>query len=322
MRTKLMALSAVTLALLASGISGCDNTHGGSSAQPKMTLIVGNEGDDFYKAMECGAKAAAQRHGVRLDLQGPRAFDTSLQVQVVNSVAAKHPDAVLIAPTDDTALYPPLQQIHAAGTKIVTVDTTLKNKAIVTAAVGSDYVQLGAEAAKELDTLLRGQGKIMVIASPPGVTTSDLSRTGLADALARYPGLQLVSTQFSGGDAAKSASLVAATLSVHPDLAAVFTINGGDAQGVVTALREAGKQNQVKFISGDAQPFQVDELKQGEVAELLLHKPFEIGEQGVEQAVAALKGQPVRSESTTSIMVATAANVDDPEIARYLYRPC
>jgi ribose transport system substrate-binding protein len=321
MRTKLTALSALALAISIS-ISGCGNTRDGSPAQPRMTLIVGNEGDDFYKAMECGAKAAAERLGVRLDLQGPRAFDTSLQVQIVNSVAAKRQDAVLIAPTDDTALYPPLQQIHAAGTKIVTVDTTLKNKDIVTAAVGSDYVQLGAEAAKELNTLLHGQGKILVIASPPGVTTSDLSRRGLADALVRYPGLQLVSTQFSGGDAAKSASLVAATLSVHPDLAAVFTLNGGDAQGVVTALREAGKQDQVKFISGDAQPFQVEELKKGEVAELLLHKPFEIGEKGVEQAVASVKGQPVQPESTTSIVVATAANVDDPDVAKYLYLPC
>jgi ribose transport system substrate-binding protein len=321
MHRKLAALAAVVLAS-AIGISGCDDTGSGSAAQPKMTLIVGNEGDDFYKAMECGAKAAAQRHGVQLDLQGPRAFDTSLQVQIVNSVAAKRPAAVLIAPTDDTALYPPLRQIHAAGTKIVTVDTTLKNKDIVTAAVGSDYVQLGAEAAKELNTLLHGQGKILVIASPPGVTTSDLSRKGLTDAVARYPGLQLVSTQFSGGDAAKSAGLVAATLSVHPDLAAVFTLNGGDAQGVVTALREAGKQDQVKFISGDAQPFQVDELKKGEVAELLLHKPFEIGERGVEQALAALKGQPVRTESTTSIVVATAANVDNPDVAKYLYRAC
>jgi ribose transport system substrate-binding protein len=321
MRTKLTALATVALAS-AIGISGCDHTRGGSAAQPRMTLIVGSEGDDFYKAMECGAKEAAQRHGVQLDLQGPRAFDTSSQVQIVNSVVAKHPDAVLIAPTDDTALYPPLRQVHDAGTKIVTVDTTLRNKDIVTAAIGSDYVQLGAEAAKELNTLLHGQGKIMVIASPPGVTTSDLSRRGLADTLARYPGLQLVSTQFSGGDAAKSASLLAATLAQHPDLAAVFTLNGSDAQGVVTALRQAGKQNQVKFISGDAQPFQVDELKKGEVAELLLHKPFEIGEQGVEQALAAVKGQPVRTESTTSIVVATAANVDNPDIAKYLYRAC
>ncbi|MCE7002160.1 ABC transporter substrate-binding protein [Kibdelosporangium philippinense] len=321
MRTKLTALSAVALTLAVS-VGGCGGPSGGAPAQPKMTLIVGNQGDDFYKAMECGAKAAAARLGVRLDPQGPRAFDTSLQVQIVNSVAAKRPNALLIAPTDDTALYPPLQQIHAEDTKIVTVDTTLKNRDIVSAAVGSDYVQLGAEAAKRLNALVNGRGKILVIASPPGVTTSDLSRQGLTDALVRYPGLELVPTQFSGGDAAKSASLVAATLSVHPDLAAVFTLNGGDAQGVVTALREAGKQNQVKFISGDAQPFQVDELKKGEVAELLLHKPFEIGEKGVEQALAAVRGQPVQPESTTSIVVATAANVDDPDVAKYLYRPC
>lgn len=320
MHRKLAALAAVMLAS-AIGISGCD-TRGESPDQPQMTLIVGNEGDDFYKAMECGAKAAAQRHGVQLDLQGPHSFDTAQQVQIVNSVAAKRPDAVLIAPTDDTALYPPLRQIHDSGTEIVTVDTTLENKDIVAATVGSDYVQLGAEAAKELNTLLRGQGKILVIASPPGVTTSDLSRQGFSDALTRYPGLQLVSTQFSGGDAAKSASLVAATLSVHPDLAAVFTLNGGDAQGVVTALREAGKQNQVTFISGDAQPFQVEELKKGEVAELLLHKPFEIGELGVEQALGAVKGHPVRTEATTPIVVATAANVDHPDVAKYLYRPC
>jgi ribose transport system substrate-binding protein len=309
------------VALLAVASCGDDNASGGGSGK-KVALIVGTESDAFYKAMECGAKTEARKLGVVIDLQGPKAFDASLQTPIVNSIAARRPDAILIAPTDSKALYPPLRQAHDAGSKIVTVDTQLENEDIVEASVRSDFVEAGVRGAQELDKLLHGKGKILLISSPPGVTTSDLSRKGFTEELKKHPGLQLVATQFSNGEPGKSASITSATLARHPDLAGIFTFNGGDAEGVVTALREAGKTKSVAFISGDAQPFQVQELRKGEVKALIVHKPYEIGAEGVRQALAALGGKPVRKVTQTSLVMATRENLDDPEVAKYLYKPC
>lgn len=315
---------------LAALVAGCGSSSGGSTKSgtsssasgKKVTVVVGNESDAFYRALECGAKTQGKADGVQINLQGPKAFDPSQQIPVVNSVAAQRPDALLVAPTDSKALYAPIKQIQQNGAKIVTVDTVLDNPDIVTAAVGSDYYQAGVLGAQQLNKLLGGKGKVLLISSPPGVSTSDLSRQGFTKEIKKYPGLQLVSTQFSQGDPGKSAGLVSATLARDPDLRGVFTFNGGDAEGVVTALREAGKSKQVKFISGDAQPFQVQELKKGEVTELIAHKPYDIGVQGVKQAVAALSGKPVQKTVKTSLVVVTRQNVNDPNVSRYLYKAC
>ena len=60
-----------------------------------------------------------------LNFQGPDQFDPSLQTPVVNAVAAKKPDAVLIAPTDTKAMFAPINQLKQNGSKVVLVDTTL-----------------------------------------------------------------------------------------------------------------------------------------------------------------------------------------------------
>jgi ribose transport system substrate-binding protein len=314
------AVAALALGAAACGGSGSDSSS--ASGGKKMTLVVGSEADAFYKALECGAKTEAKRLGVQIDLQGPKAFDASLQTPIVNSAAAKRPDALLIAPTDSKALYPAVRQAKDNGAKIVTVDTQLDNQDIVSASVRSDFREAGVEGAKELNRLLNGKGKVLLISSPPGVTTSDLSREGFTAELKKYPGIKLVATQFSNGEPGKSASITSATLARTPDLGGIFTFNGGDAEGVVTALREAGKTKAVKFISGDAQPFQVEQLRKGEVTALIAHKPYDIGVQGVRQAMAAIEGKKTTPVVQTSLVVARGADVDNPAVKKFFYRPC
>ena len=125
----LVALSAVLALLVAAcgsdSSSSKSSSSSGSKKTYKMTLIAGVKGDEFYITMNCGAQAEAKKLGVKLDFQGPDEFDASQQTPIVNAVAAKKPDAVLIAPTDTKALYAPIKQMADAGTKIVLVDTTL-----------------------------------------------------------------------------------------------------------------------------------------------------------------------------------------------------
>src|SRR5262249_15722548 len=102
------AALAIGLATTALAVAACgsDNNNSSSSSSTgggkhyNMTLIAGVKGDEFYITMNCGAQEQAKKLGVSLNFQGPDQFDPSLQTPVVNAVAAKKPDAVLIAPTD------------------------------------------------------------------------------------------------------------------------------------------------------------------------------------------------------------------------------
>jgi ribose transport system substrate-binding protein len=104
-----LAVLCSALALVVAACGSDDSGGGGGSSGGKktykMTLIAGVKGDEFYITMNCGAQAEAKKLGVKLDFQGPDEFDAAQQTPIVNAVAAKKPDAVLIAPTDTKALY-------------------------------------------------------------------------------------------------------------------------------------------------------------------------------------------------------------------------
>ena len=72
-------------------------------------------GDEFYITMQCGVEAEAAKLGVTVNTQGPQKFDPTLQKPIVDSVVASKPDAMLIAPTDVTAMQTPLAAGRRAG---------------------------------------------------------------------------------------------------------------------------------------------------------------------------------------------------------------
>ena len=136
----------LSAALVLAACGGSDN--GGSSAgssssassakKYNMTLIAGVKGDEFYITMNCGAQAEAKKLGVSLNFQGPDKFAPDQQIPIVNAVAAKKPDAVLIAPTDTKALFAPITQLSDGGSKVVLVDTTLDQPGMAVSQISSD----------------------------------------------------------------------------------------------------------------------------------------------------------------------------------------
>lgn len=154
------------------------------------------------------------------------------------------------------------------------------------------------------------------------MTTSDLGRKGFEAKIKDYPELEVASVQFSNGDPGKSASIVSAAFARYPDLSAVYVFNGGDLEGVVTAVKEAHKSGDVKVLSNDAQPFQVDLLREGAVSELILPKPYDIGVAAVQQAVNALNDEPVEKRVVTDITLATPQTMDDPDVSKYFFNAC
>jgi ribose transport system substrate-binding protein len=299
------------------GASTAASSGGGKSYD--MTLITGVKGDEFYVTMGCGAQAEASRQGVNLNIQGPDQFDPSLQTPIVNAVAAKKPDAVLIAPTDSKAMFAPIQQLSSGGSKIVLVDTTLDQPAVAVSQISSDNVAGGRQAAAAISRLVGGSGKVAIVNVKPGISTTDQRSQGFKDGLRASPGLSFVGEQFDDDDPARAASITKSMLAKDPDLKAIFATNILAAEGVASGLREAGKRG-VRVVTFDAGPKNVEDLRAGTVQALIAQDPAAIGRDGIDQAVAALKGTTTKPRITTGFTTITRDNLSDPASQAAIYK--
>jgi ribose transport system substrate-binding protein len=318
MARRLVALLAVAT-LVGAGCADGGGGGGDEAEQLDIVLIQGVAGDEFYITMDCGARQAAEELGVNYSVQGPNEFDPTEQIPIVEAVVAQQPDAILIAPTERTALIGPLQQAQDAGITVVLVDTIVDDPNIGISRIATDNVEGGRVAGETLVDLIGGEGTVFVNTTQPGVSTVEERQQGFEEVIEAEPGIEYLGAEFNNDDPTRAAQITSAVLADNPDLAGIFATNLFSAEGAATALREAGAQEQVQIVGFDASPGQVDQLEEGLVQALVAQNPREIGYQGVQTAVASLRGEEFEEEITTPLTVVTQDNLDDPEVQDTLY---
>ncbi|MBV8901932.1 MAG: substrate-binding domain-containing protein [Verrucomicrobia bacterium] len=311
----LVALSPIKLALAAGN-------------KYTIALIPGLTTDPFYITMHKGAQAAAQALGVDLVFQGAPEFNPVTQVPVLNAVTARHPSAILIAPTDKVQLVAPLKTASEAGIPVITVDTFIGNGHYQTGTgdadfplcyVASDNVLGGEIAARALAKAIGDKGKVYVSNVKPGISTTDQREQGFKEEMKKHSSITVLETQFNDDDANKAASQFQSVLARNPDLAGVFGANLFSAMGASNGAKQAHSTGKVKVVAFDAPASIVPELKAGNVDIAIAQHPAEIGYFGVVAAYAHLAGQSVPPLIGTGFTVIDKGNVDDPNVKRFIY---
>jgi ribose transport system substrate-binding protein len=301
-----------------------------AGAQDKMTiaLIPGLTTDAFYITMRKGAEHAADALGVELLFQGGPEFNPTVQVPVLNAVIARQPDAILIAPTDKQQLIAPLKQAIDAGISVITVDTFIDDGQyqdgrgegdFPLAYIASDNVLGGKMAGHALAAAVGEQGKVYVSNVKPGISTTDQREEGFIAAMADYPDIEVLETQFNDDDANKAASQLQAVVARNPDLVGVFGANLFSAIGAADGVKAIGKTGEIKVVAFDAPSRIVDDIKSGLIDMAIAQHPAEIGYYGVMTAYAALTEQSVPISIGTGFTVMDASNIDDPAIQKFVY---
>jgi len=197
----------------------------------------------------------------------------------------------------------------------VLVDTTLDQPDMAVSQIASDNEGGGRAAAKALSEQIGGSGKVFIVNVKPGISTTDLRAKGFQDE-AKKLGLEYVGMEYNQDQPDKAAAIVKAQLAKTPDLKGIFATNLFAAEGSAAGLRESGNKD-VKIVSFDAGPKQVEDLKNGTIQALVAQKPADIGAQGVQQAVAALKGESTKPKIATGSVIITKDNLAQNQDAVY-----
>jgi ribose transport system substrate-binding protein len=318
------ALAAVVITGGVAAAVGAALSHSAKAA-PKATLtfylIPGISTDAFYTTMHKGASAEAKKLGVKLVFQGsPTAFSAPTQIPFLNAAIARHPNAILIAPTDKTALIAPIKKAIKAGIPIATVDTFITAKIAFTN-ISSDNIKGGKSAADALARSIGRSGKVAAISVQPGISTTDQRRDGFIAELKKYPKIKYLGIQYDNDDQTKASQQMSALITAHPDLKGVFAMNVVSGNGVTAAVKASGKSGKVKLVEFDAEPNQVQALKQKTIDALIAQDPYDIGKMGVQLAYKYVKGQKagIKKHYGTGSAIITRANVNKASIKKFLY---
>jgi ribose transport system substrate-binding protein len=308
----------------ASGSSGSGSGNAASSEKPiSVALITYANGQPYVVSEGCGAKAAAKKYNMKIKVTATPGVSASAQLSAVNSALQGRPDGLLVDPNNPTALNAALREGKSNGTALVTIDGQLSQK-IDAANIRTDNLRGGALAADALGEALNGKGTVAVEALAPSAVYNAERVTGFVKELKRkYPGMQVLPTQYDNGDANTSAQHVSAQLQAHPDLAGIYAAQQTGGEGAVSALKAAGKAGKVKVVSYDADPSQIAGLRNGSFLALVGQSPYDQGYKGTELLARLIRKQVQPSAVTyqqySPVKLLTKANVDAPSSQAFHY---
>ena len=247
--------------LAAAGIlAGCgDDAPQPANGKPRrVALVMKSLANEFFKTMEEGARAHAQKDPTRYELiaNGIKdERDVNGQIAIVEQMIAQKVHVLLIAPADSKALVPVCKKAVDAGIVVVNIDNELDEKAMAEKGVKIPFVgpnnRLGARMAGDyLARRLKPGDEVAIVEGLPGADNGTMRKMGFEAAM-NDAEIKIATSQTGSWETDKAEKVVAGMVTQHPNLKGILCANDSMALGAVAALKAAGKLGSVLVVGYD-----------------------------------------------------------------------
>ena len=246
--------------------------------------------------------AAGRDFDVEILWNGPaRDTDFARQIQIVDAMINRRVDAIVLGPTEKTALVRVVERAMADGIPVTIIDSGIETDNYVSY-IATDNTAAGHMAA---DTL--------------GSASTDEREDAFKESVAqKYQRIEIVAEQYCMSDRSRALAVAEDILTAHPDLDGMFASGEAAAIGAARAIRTRGLAGRVKMVGFDASPTLQDELKNGVIDALVVQDPFRIGYLGVETTMQKLSGETPAKIIHSPARGITAGDLADPEVQKLL----
>jgi len=318
---KRLLLILVALAVLAGAVSA-----------QEIAVIVKTGNSSFWQNVQTGAFAAQKE----LKALSPKLSVTFLgaqsesniaeEINIVQSAIDRGVKAIVLAPSDVTALVPAVKQAKDAGIPVIVIDSLLSgDPSNYVSFLATDNDAAGRACAKELIARVKAatgsdSGKIAVMSYVAGVG-SEIGRVGgFKDYIAKNSHLQVVTTQYSNADMPTAMNQTTNVLQSNPDLVGIFGANEPTAVGMGRAIAQAGLQGKIVAIGFDGNTALANFIKDGTLQAIAVQSSFNMGYLGVKTAYdVAIGKKKVPAKVDTGFLIVTKDNVDSTAAKNVLY---
>lgn len=244
---KAAALAACIAALV------CGTSTAQAQAQPaKQPLRIGMTfqelNNPYFVTMKQALEEAAASIGATVVTTDAR-HDVAKQIGDVEDMIQKKVDILLLNPTDSTGVQSAVRSAKKANLVVVAVDANAQGP--VDSFVGSKNTDAGRLACEYLAKSIGEKGDVAILDGIPVVPILERVK-GCREALAKYPGIKVVSTQNGKQERATALTVTENILQANKELKGIFSVNDGGSMGALAAIEASGKD--VKLASVDGAP--------------------------------------------------------------------
>ena len=298
-----------------------EEAAGEMESKGEIVFIPKSTSATFYLFLVKGAQDKANELGYTIDYQGPATeADIAAQVDLFRNITKKQPAGILLAALDTQALIPPVEEAIEAGVPVAMVDSGIDSDKPVASIITDQYAG-GFMAGEEMARLLGEEGLVANLGIQAGSVSAGRSE-GFADAIAQYPNMSILETQWTDADAAKSLNIATDQLTGNPELAGSFSAAAPIAVGIAQAAKAKGVDKELVIITFDPSPEILPLFDDGTIQAIIAQDPYQMGYQGVAAIDAFINGETIE-EPTLELapVLITPDNVESEEVQALLQSP-
>ena len=326
------ALAAAAVGILGASVAACSSSSstsapGGSTSSAAASssatasssgttsytlgVMINDTTNPFLSTMGNALKAEAAKLGMQVDLLNGGG-DLSTELNDVQDLINKHVNAILLTPSDPTAIIPGVKQANQAGIPVFALNSAINPGGQLVTYIGdSDYaygVAEGQMAAKAIN----GKGNVAILLGVLGDAPEVQRLAGIKSVLAKYPNIKIVTQEVDLWQNAKNLADTQDLLSKYPKGQLAAVIAQGPEMYVGAAYAAKIGRTDVKFIAGDYSTQVEAAIKAGQLYGTVDQSPVLEGQLGAQDAYNWLTGKkssvPV-PDDYVSLPLITAANV-------------
>jgi ribose transport system substrate-binding protein len=298
----------------------------------EIAVIVKTGNSSFWQNVQTGAMDAQKE----LQAQTPKLSVTFLgaqsesnineEINIVESAINRGVKAIVLAPSDVTALQPVVKKAHDAGIPVVIIDSLLEGDPDnYVSFLATDNKAAGEACAQALIDGVKAmtgsdEGKIAVMSYVKGVG-SEIGRVGgFTEYIQKNSKLEIVTTQYSNADMPTALNQTTDVLTANPDLVGIFGANEPTAIGMGRAIQNMQLSGKIVAIGFDGNSVLQDMVRDGTLLAIAVQSSYNMGYLGVMTAYdAAFAGITVEKYVDTGFLMVTKDNIDTQDAMNVLY---
>lgn len=303
--TAVLSIAVLNIAVLGIAVIGTASAASAASDGPLIAVFTKNLTNPAYANARIGADKAAIAAGARTQHYVPdKPDDVEQQKALVDKALLDKPDLVVFIPVDDVAMVDSLKKFTGAHIPVVTAVSQIKGD--VVAFVGSDDVEVGYKAARDLFTKLGGKGKVVVLEGLAASTTSRDRNRGIQRATKEFPGIEVLASVSGQYDRKYSKGVMADLLTKHLVIDGIVAANDPMALGALDAMHDVGRKSLVVGANGAVDA--VKRIESGEMLSSVDFNTFRIACVATEAVLRAKRGETVPAKITLSADLIDGSN--------------
>jgi ribose transport system substrate-binding protein len=176
--------------------------------------------------------------------------DNQGSINQISQATASGADALVVFPTVTSLFTPVIQSARQKGLYVVALNAGDPSTGQQTQ-VGTDSTQMGKTMADGLGAADPSAHVGFISLSASTAPHAQTIKGFQDEAAKKFPDMKFVASEYDGGDATKDVDIFRNMIAAHPDMTAIFPIEGAAISAAVTAVSEAGKTGSIKVLGLD-----------------------------------------------------------------------